>query len=200
MSAELSNESVNNENAWQPESALDVLIGLLYAEGARGHIAEPIEGITRLDKIMFLLSRDADFKEIINKGYKFEADNFGPFAAELFDDIEALKHEKILTIKSSREPQNYVEVADEEKVIDPLEDDNPSDTDFSVNVYQLTEQGLRVGQLLWEGLNEDQKEKLKNIKKTWQEKPLSNLLHYVYNKHPDTIVKSKIKDQVLNRW
>lgn len=186
-----------SEDSWSPESALDILISLLYAEGVHDNQSEPIEGITRLDKMLFLLSEDDDFKVIIQQGYNFEADNFGPFAAELFDDIEALKHENIIIITSSREPKNRVEVADEEKNIDPMEDDNPSDYDFSVNVYQLTEQGNRVGKLLWEGLTDIQRKKLVNLKKAWQTRPLSDLLHYVYSRYPKTTEKSKIKRQIM---
>lgn len=192
------NTTEPREDSWSPESALDILISLLYAEGIHGDRAEPIEGITRLDKMLFLLSEDDDFKDIIEQGYNFEADNFGPFAAELFDDIEALKHENIIIITSSREPTNRVEVADEEKNIDPLEDDNPSDTDFTVNVYQLTELGNNVGRLLWEGLTDIQRKKLINLKKLWQIRPLSDLLHYVYSRYPKTTEKSKIKRQIMN--
>ena len=88
MNTEITNISPNSENVWEPESALDILIVLLYSKGRFGVLNEPIEGITRLDKIMFLLSGDERFKSIINQGYTFEADNFGPFAPELFDDLE----------------------------------------------------------------------------------------------------------------
>ena len=198
MNTEITNISPNSENVWEPESALDILIVLLYSKGRFGVLNEPIEGITRLDKIMFLLSGDERFKSIINQGYTFEADNFGPFASELFDDLEALKHEKIIQITSSREPVTRIEVADEKKVIDVEEDDNPSDTDFSVNVYQLTPQGQEIAELIWNGLSIEQQMKLIEVKKTWQNRPLSELLHFVYTRYPETIAKSKIKDKVLN--
>lgn len=95
----MSSESVvipQENEEWHLESALDVLVVLLYAEGPKGRVGMPIEGITRLDKIMFMLSQSPEFSEIIDKGYQFKAYNYGPFAPELFDDIEALKLEGII--------------------------------------------------------------------------------------------------------
>jgi len=197
MSSPTTVEQEQNE-VWEPQSALDILIALLYAEGNEGEKGESIEGITRLDKLMFLLSRSEEFKEIVNKGYNFEADNFGPFAPELFDDIEALKQENILNIISTRQPNNRTEVADEQIVIDPKEDDEPSDNDYPVNKYQLTNNGLQIGKYIWNGLNKKQKEKILIIKKTWEKKNLIDLLHYVYKRYPETTEKSKIKEKVLS--
>jgi len=197
LMSELSLE--NNHESWKPESALDVLLVLLYCEGPTGKMGEMIEGITRLDKIMFLLSESEEFSSIIEQGYNFEADNFGPFAPELFDDIEALKQEKIINVITRSVPRRNIEVADELSVIDPLEDDNPSDTDFSVDKYQLTSEGFEVSKLIYNGLTEKQKNKLIQIKKRWQNRDLSDLLHYVYTKYPKTTEKSKIKRRILSK-
>jgi hypothetical protein len=187
----------NNKEAWKPESALDILICLLYSEGAEGKTGEPIEGFTRLDKLMFLLSESDEFKVIIKEGYNFEADNYGPFAPELFDDIEALKQEDLLNIISHRKPKNKSEIGDEE-IIDEPDGIESQKSDYSVNKYQLTSKGLAIGKLLWDDLTIDQKNKLLLIKKTWELKDLIDLLHYVYKRYPETTEKSKIKERVLS--
>ena len=186
-----------DEESWEPESALDILLALLFAEGKNGICGEPIEGITRLDKLMFLLSKDRNFTDIINKGYTFEADNFGPFAPELFDDIEALKHENVLKIISSRNPSNITDIADEEVVLDPSEDADPSDTSFRVQRYQLTDEGLEIAKFIWKGLSDVQRNSIISLKGKWQDQSLTELLHYVYRRYPETTVKSKIKEQIL---
>jgi hypothetical protein len=198
MSSSLKLENEKKNESWKPESALDVLIALLYAEGSHRIIGEPIEGLTRLDKLMFLLSETEEFKDIIREGYVFEADNFGPFAPELFDDIESLKQENLLNIISSREPRSRAEVADEEVTIKDQKDEESPENDYSVNKYQLTSNGFKIGELLWNGLTDKQKEKILVIKKTWAEKELVDLLHYVYKRYPETTEKSKIKDRVLS--
>ena len=190
------------DEAWNPESALDVLIALLYAKGSEEHVGEPIEGITRLDKIIYLLSESPEFEPIVNKGYAFEADKFGPFAPEIFDDIAALKQEGIIKVVSTREPKDKIETIDEETielVLDEVKDANKNVSwkTYSVERYELTNRGLEIGSLLYNGLTEKQKTRLEEIKKTFGKMSLKNLLHYVYSKYPKMTEKSKIKDKIL---
>jgi uncharacterized protein YwgA len=82
-------------NQWNPQSGLDVLLMLLYAP-QNGEDCVPIEGITRLDKLMFLLSKTNEFSNLFAQDYEFIPYNFGPFATELLDDLEALIAEKVI--------------------------------------------------------------------------------------------------------
>jgi uncharacterized protein YwgA len=187
-----------NKESWELESALDVLIVLLYSEGSEGKIGEPIEGITRLDKIMYLLSKSPEFAAIINKGYQFEADNFGPFAPELFDDVEALKQEDVVRVVSERKTRDKIETIDEEYVEKVIDKENViSWKSYPVEKYELTDSGKRVGSLLCNSLTIKQKEELKRIKSVFGVMNLNSLLHYVYSKYPELTGKSVIKERVL---
>lgn len=183
-------------DTWKPESALDILIVLLYSEDSEGNFNEPIDGITRLDKIMFLLSETQEFQKIIEKGYKFEADNFGPFAPELFDDIAALKQENIISVISSRIPKDKIETIDEVYVSNDGEE-NKSWKDYTIDRYTLTNEGMSIGRLIYNGLSINEKNKLKEIKRIFNKMELSNLLNYVYTRYPETTSKSKIKNKIL---
>lgn len=183
---------------WNLESALDVLIVLMYAEGDEKKVGEPIEGITRLDKLMYLLSKSPEFAKTIDKGYHFEADNFGPFAPELFDDIEALKEEEVITVTSRRETKNKIETIDEEYVEKEIDkEDNASWKSYPLEKYELTESGMKIGSLLYKCLSEKQKTELKNIKSVFGKMSLNTLLHFVYSKYPEMTEKSKIRDKIM---
>lgn len=184
---------------WVPESALDILIALLYSKGSEGVISEPIDGITRLDKIMFLLNESKEFKDYISRGYKFEADNFGPFAPELFDDIAALKQENIISVVSSRTPKDRIETVDQKIADDEIEEGKKSWKEYTIDRYQLTEEGLIIGKYIFNGLSIQEREKLEEIKKIFNKMDLTNLLHYVYTRYPETTKKSKIKEKILDR-
>ena len=191
------NNPLNQGECWSLESGLDVLIVLLYSEGPNSQIGEPIEGITRLDKIMYLLSKNPEFGKIIEKGYRFEADNFGPFAPELFDDIEALKHENIISVVSTRATKNKIDTIDEEyvekgasnRVAD--KEDVTSWKSYPVERYELTEEGMTVGAKLYNCLTEKQQTELKRIKRVFAEMNLGALLHYVYTKYPSLLANQK---------
>jgi hypothetical protein len=193
----------NKENSWNLESGLDVLMLLLYAEGASGKVGEPIEGITRLDKLMYLLSESKEFSPIVNENYEFQADNFGPFAPELFDDIQALKQECIID-SSEKKTKNKIETVDEESVEKVFEEEQPevsvSWKKYALETYKLTEVGMKIAGQLYSNLGEPQKQELVRIKKTFGSMNLKNLLYYVYSIAPKNLLeKSKIKEEVLGK-
>jgi hypothetical protein len=195
-------ENDQQKGAWNLESGLDVLMLLLYSEGPCGKIGEPIEGITRLDKIMFLLSESKEFSPVVNKNYEFQADNFGPFAPELFDDIQALKQERIINT-TEKKTKNKIETVDAEsveKVFEEEPDMNVSWKKYPLETYQLTELGMKIAAQVYSNLSEPQKQELKRIKKTFGNMNLKNLLYYVYSTAPSKMLeKSKIKEDVLGK-
>lgn len=200
METDLSNQNPPKNENWKPESALDILMLLLYTRGASGAEGEPIEGITRLDKIMYLLSQSAEFSKIIKGGYTFQADNFGPFAPELFDDIQALKQEGVIEA-SERKTTNKIETVDEEsveKVLDDEPDMNVSWKKYNVETYKLTALGMKIAAQLYVNLTEDQQKEISEIKKKFGKMSLKNLLYFVYSTAPSKMLeKSKIKEKVL---
>ena len=70
------------------ESGVDVLLALLYAPGITKKTGEPVRGITRLQKLLFLLWKEGDFYRAIPNLYGFEAYDFGPCMDDLYDDID----------------------------------------------------------------------------------------------------------------
>ena len=51
------------------ETGLDVILVLLYASGVTGQSPESIQGITRLQKLLFLLWKEGAFYEVIPNPY-----------------------------------------------------------------------------------------------------------------------------------
>lgn len=76
----------------------DLLLLLLYARGSSGQINEPIGGITRLQKELFLVQKTLQDEGIKYK-YPFRPYRMGPFSRDLYRDIEWLKSEKIIEEK-----------------------------------------------------------------------------------------------------
>ena len=193
------NNNNKQEDSWCLESGLDMLMLLLYAEGSSGKVGEAIEGITRLDKIMFLLSQSKEFSQVVNTNYDFQPDNFGPFAPELFDDLQALKQEKIVdsTVKVNI---NKIETVDAESTEKEFEgpEIRISWKKYPLETYKLTELGMKIASQLYANLPESKKQELKKIKAKFGQMSLNNLLYYVYSTAPSRMLeKSKIKKDVL---
>lgn len=76
----------------------DLLLLLLYARGSSGQINEPIGGITRLQKELFLVQKRLKDEGIKYK-YPFRPYRMGPFSRDLYRDVEWLKSEHIIEEK-----------------------------------------------------------------------------------------------------
>ena len=72
------------------------------------------------------------------------------------------------------------------------------DTSFQVQRYQLTDEGLEIAKLIWKGLSDVQRNSIISLKRKWQDQSLTELLHYVYRRYPETTEKSKIRKRILN--
>jgi uncharacterized protein YwgA len=181
---------------WIPESGLDVLLVLLYADdGKRVHA--PIEGITRLDKLMFLLSKTEEFGGLFEDDYEFTPYNFGPYATELLDDIEALEEEGLLTSKSVGPPQGATETRDAEIIEEETGEAEVRWDMYPFQSYRLTKDGKSIIKKLYDCLTEKQKSKLHEIKKSFNRLPLTSLLKYVYEEYPKSASESLIRDRIL---
>lgn len=177
-------------------SATDVLLALLYAKGSTGKNNEPIAGTTKLEKFMFLISKETDLKDAISKDYDFTPDNFGPCSHELFDDIEMLKDAKFIDEKE-RQIYSPLDEGDTEScqygAVDSDEYPKPS----RLRVFALTEKGAKIGEIMFNALSPEEQKKLIILKQLYNKKPVSQIIREVYIKYPETTGESKIKDTIV---
>ena len=77
---------------------------LLAAPGVRGTEGEPIQGTTRLQKLLFLMEHEAKLKPTKGDDFDFTAWKFGPVSKELYDDLEKLENLGFLESEPVSEP------------------------------------------------------------------------------------------------
>src|SRR6266508_4134663 len=169
------------------ESGVDVLMGLLYAPGSSRKIGEAIKGITRLQKLLFLLWKEGHFYEAVPNLYNFEAYDLGPCMDDLYDDLEFV--EELGLVKVDEVPSgNEYEGGDEEafqRAFGFRFVKRDSRRDFS-----LTPSGLEAGKEIYDALSEKDQESLNLIKKKYNKMAFWDLLRYVYKKYPAFAEKS----------
>lgn len=183
------------------ETGMDVLLLLLYAKGASSRLNEPIKGITRLEKLVYLLDQEGGFHKYISD-YQFEPYDFGPFSSELWDDLETLKDESLGLVETHRDSSRYfIEISDEEKALeeekDFREDTGESSKEKKMEIYKLSGRGERVAEKLFSELSPKEQHVLENIKKKFNSMSLFELIRYVYLKYPKSIIHSKIRKDIL---
>lgn len=160
--------------------------------------APALNGITRLEKLIFLLIRETEF-EGIAQFFVFKPHNFGPFSKEVYEAVDFLASCELITITERAYPSFYADVAEALLVdeIDISDDESREDTTVAVEkCFSLTENGRRVANIWRTGIAARGKIGLRDLQQLdalvmrFGHMPLNQLIRYVYRRHPDMTTKS----------
>lgn len=129
---------------------------------------EAVEGITRMQKLVFLAQHEVD--EVEEDQYEFEAYDYGPFSKDLYGDLDALV---------------------ENEFVDSREETTPGGN--NKQVYEITEKGERLLEMYRDALDEQIPiDSLSELKKEYNRMPLLQMIKRVYDNYPDMAVNSKL--------
>ena len=67
----------------------------------------------------------------------------------------------------------------------------------TVEVYGLTDRGMKIGKALLGGLSNEQRQSLKDLKSRFNMIDLNKLLGYVYKRYPHMVHNSEVLDRIL---
>ena len=183
------------------------LVLLLLSVGPGDKLQEGLGGITRLQKLLYLLEQEEKLKPTGN-GFAFAAYKAGPYSSKLYDDLEFL--ENLDLIKS----EVTAEATDEEAAeVDLLEfgelmgaedglshDEEPTADAYEERRFIITPKGReKIKKLLESGTYDPVIDGIRRIKSKYANHSLNDLLYYVYTKYPEMTVESEIKDKVMRR-
>lgn len=173
--------------------------------GKGSDIANGINGITRLQKLLFLLENE-DYIKKIEDGYEFEAYKAGPYSSTIYDDLEFLENLGLINAETSGVATEE-EAADMDFTFEELMDDGEL-TDNEIKTqdlydekrFRITEDGAaKVKTILEKGECTSVVDGIRKIKSKFGHFSLDDLLYYVYTKYPDMTTESEIKDHVLSK-
>ena len=170
------------------DSDLDLLLLLLYVNNQ-----EEIIGITRLEKLIFLLIQEKRFKKF-QKEFGYIEYDYGPWSSQIIDNIEALSSYGLVEIEERSLP-----VFEKDYYQDDIELDLDLIREFYENktlAYSLTPNGIKVSQELFASLIDKEKQVIQRIKNQFNKMPLRQLIRHVYHFYPEFTKKSIIKDKV----
>jgi len=188
------------------------LILLLISLKPSGDIGEEIGGVTRLQKLLFLLEKEEGVTPQ-GEGFEFVPYKAGPYSSRLYDDIEFLENLGLLQSEVVAEATDAeaAEVALEEAEADRLSfedlmgDGGSSKQRSNPDVYEerrfrLSPKGLgRIKEQLESGQYKPVVDGIRKVKSRYSAYSLNDLLYHVYTKYPEMTDESEIKDKVLGR-
>jgi len=164
----------------------DILLLLLSAMSGSG-TKEKVSGITRLEKMMFLLQNETAFSGRAVDKFTFKPWKFGPFSQEIYEDLDLLSSLDLVNVEE-REMANYVDYTGWDHLID-VEPDEP----LVEKVFSLTARGRRVAQKLREAISDRDWSEIVQLAKRFEGVPLTRLIQYVYQRYPETTEKSVLE-------
>lgn len=131
---------------------------------------DSIEGRTRLQKLLFLIQKRIEQKKNaqLSQSYDFIAYDYGPFAKEIYDDIDTLVRRGLV-------------------------DEDPKELDDGVIKYdyKLTKKGKQLVES--RRLVDDSPQEVDAVVSEFADKELSDIIDYVYSQYPNYAENSVIR-------
>ncbi len=187
------------------ENKTSLLLALLYAGKEENSASSPfsshIVGITRLEKLLFILKLDEGFLADVGEkdDFSFVPFRMGPWTNEVYDEVDFLESLGLLKKKSEKN-RSAADAVHEDELFDSLILDKYEEDAACVNqdteVFSLTEEGKKKALEIWNRLTSLEKPKIINVKRKFNNMNLKQFLRYVYKKYPEYTTESEIKDYV----
>ncbi len=143
------------------------------------HHARSIHGITKLQKLLFLVEEETEFfKEYGDElAFEFTAHKMGPFSQHVYEEIRFLQQLKAI----ETEPM-------------PGE---PDDEALTNKVFHISPKGEKIAVELSNRLEDKYDDELRKLVEEYNSMELRELLRYVYKEYPAFTTESEIKDEIL---
>ena len=169
----------------------DVIVLLLGAPTRNTGLQDQLQGITRLEKLIFLIERETSLNELIDEETGFRPYNFGPFSDVVYKAISYLSSygliDETASISDNTEDSwEQIEAIGAERY-DP----------YVTRDFVLTDTGKRYYEALVRELPMDKLQEMSTFKDRFASLPLRQLVRYVYRRYPDMTEESLIREEIL---
>ncbi|RKR74751.1 hypothetical protein [Frondihabitans australicus] len=172
---------------------IDDAIVLLLGAGVEPGGKARIQGVTRLEKLIFLLEKETHSRDWLDEDAGFVAYNFGPFSRKVYDAVETLAAAGIVKDSAKFAPDD-MDTWEEREVLGKAPDQNYP---YTTRDFELTERGWRYFAALENEMKPDALKELKSFKSRFATLPLRQLVRYVYQRYEEFTTKSLIREEIL---
>jgi uncharacterized protein len=170
----------------------DAIVLLLGAPSKLPQLADRMQGVTRLEKLIFLLERETSLRDLLTEKPEFIAYNFGPFSTKVYQAVDTLQAAGLITDSAASTPseedswESYAAI-----------DDSPLDDPYATRDFKLTQRGRRYYDALVKQLPPEAVQELSQLKARFGSLPLRQLVRYVYERYPAYTERSLIRDEII---
>jgi len=185
----------------QIDAASDLVLLILLENEDRG--VRGLAGITRLQKLVFLLSQSPEYAELVRTGLapevRFEPYRMGPFTPEIYQAIDVLVDFRPNLITADRGTRERADDVELDRYIDEVDLDRSEpavSTDPRPTTFALTEEGRQVARVLANEAPQPLVDALRRVIGEYGGLSLTELLRRVYKAYPSMTVRSEIRSQL----
>ena len=156
----------------EPLIAPDLVLLLLAASTRWKRATNRINGITRLEKLLFLVDKEVHYRQALDESFDFVPYHYGPYSKEVYEAVELLEEAGLIV------EQRAFTDSDLDRAEELLYSDMATEISYE-RQFILTENGKRVASYLFR--NRPQLESdLRRIKDTYAGLSLQALIYHVY--------------------
>lgn len=178
------------------ETALDqadLILLLLAAPSGDPAQQSRCNGITRLEKLLFLVGQETEVPAEVSDPFTFEPYHYGPYSRGVYDAVDLLKSLRLIE-------ERRVEVTsglDLGETFGTLDQADINDVaSYVERQILLTQDGQAVARVLSTRFSAKSKLELVDLKGKYGAMPLRQLLRYVYGKYPAFAARSRIRNSL----
>jgi hypothetical protein len=187
----LATMNVTREHTKQPVETDDAIVLVLGAPGGSDQQGY-LEGVTRLEKLVFLHERETPVRDWLTEKAEFRSHRFGPFSSKIYQAVDTLAAAGLVRDSAKSAPTTE----DRWEALNLLMDDEDLDP-YTTRTFELTDRGKRYYTALLKDLPTDAEKTLTNFKNRFARLPLRQLVRYVYERYPQFTDRSEIRDEIL---
>jgi uncharacterized protein YwgA len=172
----------------------DAIVLLLGAPSSFPSLDGRLEGITRLEKLIFLMEKETPLGEKLTEEPEFEPYNFGPFSKRVYQAVAVLSAAGLVTDSGDLSFSSEEDSWESDEIIGER-----ADSTYRTRDITLTDRGRDYYEVIAAELSPDSIIEARNLKEKFGNIPLRQLIRYVYTQYPSYTSKSIIRDQVLGQ-
>jgi len=163
--------AADNNNGSNRLLGADLVLLLLRAPAKDKKATDRINGITRLEKLLFLAGEETRISSQVDEGFQFHAYNYGPYSKDVYEAVDLLEEAGLIAEERVFEG---IALDEEEEIAAVLPEREGVERRFT-----LTEDGKAVANLLADR-HVDVMRAIGEIKDKYAGMSLRQLLRYVY--------------------
>lgn len=169
--------------------APDLILLLLAAPTRWNRAKYRINGITRLEKLLFLIDKECEHGLSVGEPFQFVAYHYGPYSRDVYEAVELLEEAKLV------EERRFITDSDLDRAEELLFSDMTTELSYERQFF-LTDDGKKVAEHLAAAHPQIQK-KIEQIKDRYAGLSLQHLIFHVYRQYPDYTKRSVIRDKII---